>query len=56
MTLLILTSLLVSVFANAEPSERAPAEDEIPEPVIALTELTGNIILKNGESPETSLQ
>ena len=56
LTSLILTSLLVSVFANAEPPEQTPEEDAIPEPVIVLSELTGNIILKNGESPETSLQ
>lgn len=56
LTSLILTSLLVSVFANAEPPEQTPEEDAIPEPVIELSELTGNIILKNGELPETSLQ
>ncbi|MEC9410155.1 MAG: hypothetical protein VYD52_06830 [Pseudomonadota bacterium] len=56
LTSLILTSLLVSVFANAEPRAQTPEEDAIPEPVIVLSELTGNIILKNGESPETSLQ
>lgn len=53
LTSLFISSLFVSALAGAEQSD---AEDAIPEPVIVLTELTGNIILKNGELPETSLQ
>ena len=56
LTSLIISCLLLSTFANAEPSEQAPVEDAIPEPAIVLSELSGNIILKNGELPETSLQ
>ena len=53
LTSLFISSLFVSALAVAEQSD---AEDAIPEPVIVLTELTGNIILKNGELPETLLQ
>ena len=53
LTSLFISSLFVSALAVAEQSD---AEDAIPEPVILLTELTGNIILKNGELPETLLQ
>ena len=53
LTSLFISSLFVSALAVAEQSD---AEDAIPEPVIVLTELTGNIILKNGELPETLLK